>query len=58
MKRQSEEVRVMTSLRNLSVEKREVVLNLANAEFRGQPAKKPAAKKKTSAPVNPAAAAA
>jgi len=48
----------MTSLRNLSVEKREVVLNLANAEFRGQPAKKPAAKKKTSAPVNPAAAAA
>jgi len=48
-RRVSEEVRVMDSLRALSAEKREVVLNLALAEFRGK-AKKAVAKKKA-APV-------
>ena len=44
-RRVSEEVRVMDSLRALSTEKRDVVLNLALAEFRTK-SKKPAAKKK------------
>ena len=44
-RRVSEEVRVMDSLRALSTEKRDVVLNLALAEFRNK-SKKPAAKKK------------
>ena len=47
-RRVSEEVRVMDSLRALSTEKRDVVLNLALAEFRSK-SKKAAAKKKPAA---------
>ena len=48
-KRVTDEVRIMESLRALPQEKREVVLNLAVAEFGAKAKAKPAAKKRATA---------
>jgi hypothetical protein len=50
-RRTSDEVRIMESLRSLPKEKREVVLNLAVAEFRPSPRK--GRKPKSEVPVGP-----